>query len=52
MSIGLLMFYGGLFQEAIDPILGASSFGVLISALLMVYLIMRFSVDQAQELVH
>lgn len=52
MSIGLLLFYRGLFQEVLDPILGVSAFGVLISALLMVYLIMRFSVDRPKELVH
>ena len=52
LSIGLLLFYRGLFQEALDPILGVASFGVLISALLMIYLIMRFSVDRPRELVH
>ena len=52
MSIGLLLFYGGLFQEALDPILGASAFGVLLGALLMIYLIMRSSVERTRELVH
>lgn len=41
MSIGLLLFYGGLFREALDPILAASSFGVLGGALLMVYLVLQ-----------
>jgi hypothetical protein len=52
LSIGLLLFYGGLFQEALDPILGVASFGVLASALLMIYLIFRFSADRPRELVH
>lgn len=42
MGGGLLLFYGGLFQEVLDPILAVSSFGVLGSALLMVYLVIRF----------
>lgn len=42
MGVGLLLFYGGLFQEVLDPILAASAFGVLGSALLMIYLVIRF----------
>jgi hypothetical protein len=52
LSIGLLLFYGGFFQEALDPILAVASFGVLISALMMIYLILRFSLDRPKELVH
>jgi hypothetical protein len=52
LSIGLLLFYGGLFQEKLDPVLGVASFGVLLSALLMVYLIMRFPAERPRELVH
>lgn len=48
MGGGLLLFYSGLFQEALDPILAASAFGVLGSALLMVYLVIRFPIGQAQ----
>lgn len=48
MSVGLLLFYGGLFQEALDPILGVSAFGVLAAALLMVYLVIRYSVAGAR----
>lgn len=44
MGVGLLLFYGGLFQEVLDPILAASSFGVLGGALLMIYLVIRFPV--------
>ena len=29
MAIGLLLFYGGLFQDVLDPILAMSAFGVL-----------------------
>jgi hypothetical protein len=47
MGAGLLLFYGGLFQEVLDPILAASAFGVLGSALLMVYLVIRFPINQA-----
>lgn len=42
MAIGLLLFYGGLFQEPLDPILATSAFGVLASAILMGYLVIRF----------
>jgi len=42
MGVGLLLLYGGLFQESLDPILAASSFGVLASALLMAYLVIKF----------
>ncbi len=42
MSVGLMLLYGGLFKEPLDPILAASSFGVLGGALLMVYLIIKF----------
>lgn len=47
MSIGLLLFYGGMFQEALDPILGVSAFGALIGALLMAYMVIRFPVERA-----
>ncbi len=39
MAIGLLLFYGGLFQDVLDPILAMSAFGVLGGALLMIYLV-------------
>lgn len=39
MAIGLLLFYGGLFQDVLDPVLAASAIGVLVSALMMVYLV-------------
>ncbi|HEU4604299.1 MAG TPA: hypothetical protein VFS24_20155 [Steroidobacteraceae bacterium] len=42
MGIGLLLLYGGLFQEIVDPILATSALGVLVSAILMVYLVIRF----------
>ncbi|HEU4653646.1 MAG TPA: hypothetical protein VFS47_06645 [Steroidobacteraceae bacterium] len=42
MGIGLLLLYGGIFQKAVDPILAISAFGVLISAVLMVYLVIKF----------
>ena len=42
MGIGLLLFYGGLFQEILDPILAASAIGVLASAILMSYLVIKF----------
>ena len=45
MSAGLLSFYGGLFKEALDPILAVSSLGVLGAALLMIYLVIRFPVE-------
>jgi hypothetical protein len=42
MAIGLLLFYGGMLQEALDPVLAASSIGVLAGAILMGYLVVRF----------
>lgn len=42
MGIGLLLFYGGLFKETLDPILATSAFGILGGALLMVYLVIKF----------
>jgi hypothetical protein len=42
MGVGLLLFYGGMFQETLDPVLAASSIGVLTSAVLMGYLVVRF----------
>jgi putative solute:sodium symporter small subunit len=42
MAIGLLLFYGGMLQETLDPVLAASSIGVLTSAILMGYLVVRF----------
>ena len=45
MSTGLLLFYGGLFREALDPILAVSSLGVLAAALLMIYLVTRFPAE-------
>ncbi len=41
MAIGLLLLYGGLFQDVLDPILAMSAFGVLGGALLMIYLVIR-----------
>jgi hypothetical protein len=46
MSIGLLLFYGGMYREVLDPVLAASSIGALVSALLMVWLVIRFPVAQ------
>lgn len=46
MAGGLLLFYGGLFREPLDPILAASAFGVLGGALLMVYMVVRFPREQ------
>ena len=45
MSTGLLLFYGGLFREALDPVLAVSSLGVLGGALLMIYLVIRFPAE-------
>lgn len=42
MAIGLLLLYGGLFQEALEPILAASAFGILAGAILMGYLVIKF----------
>jgi hypothetical protein len=42
MGVGLLLFYAGMFQEALDKILAASAFGVLGAALLMAYLVVKF----------
>ena len=47
MSFGLLLFYGGLFQETLDPILAVSALGVLVSALMMLYLVIKFPKDGA-----
>jgi hypothetical protein len=47
MGIGLMFFYGGMFQEVLDPILAASSFGVLGAAALMVYLVVQYPVAAA-----
>lgn len=41
MSVGLMLFYGGLFREALDPILAVSSLGVLVGALLMIHLVIK-----------
>src|SRR5690348_13435126 len=41
MGLGLLLFYAGLYQETLDPILGVSAFGVLGATLLMVYLVVK-----------
>ena len=45
MGVGLTLFYSGMFKEVLDPILAASSFGVLGSALLMLYLVYAFPAD-------
>ena len=42
MSVGLLLFYSGLYQQALDPVLAASSVGILVGALLMGYLVFKF----------
>ncbi len=47
MGIGLMLFYGGLYQEVLDPILAASSFGVLGAVVLMVYLVVKHPVVAA-----
>jgi hypothetical protein len=52
ISIGLLLLYAGRFQEALDPILGASALGVLLAALLMIYLVLRYPIERARELAH
>ncbi len=41
MGIGLLLFYSGILRELLDPILAASSIGVLVAALLMILLVLR-----------
>ena len=52
MGVGLMLFYGGLFQEILDPILAASSFGVLASAILMSYLVIKFpKTDESSQTV-
>jgi hypothetical protein len=47
MSVGLLLYYGGLYQETVDPILAVASFGVLAGALLMTYLVIRYPLQPA-----
>lgn len=42
MGGGLLLLYGGLFQEILDPILATSALGVLAGAILMGYLVIKF----------
>lgn len=46
MGVGLVLFYSGLYRETLDPILAASSFGVLGGALLMTYLVIKFPVRE------
>lgn len=41
MGVGLLLFYAGLYQETLDPMLGLSAFGVLGAMLLMAYLVVK-----------
>jgi hypothetical protein len=44
MSIGLVLLYGGLMAEpSIAPLLGIASVGVLLAAILMAWMILRFS---------
>jgi hypothetical protein len=50
MFSGLLLLYGGVFPESmLGPILGIASVGVLISALLMIYMVFKFSVEATQR---
>jgi hypothetical protein len=42
LSLGLLLFFKGLYQEQLDPVLAVASLGVLTGALMMVYLVVRF----------
>jgi hypothetical protein len=50
MFSALLLLYGGVFPEStLGPILGISSIGVLISALLMIYLVVKFSTPSTQR---
>ncbi|HTT43031.1 MAG TPA: hypothetical protein VMG33_08165 [Steroidobacteraceae bacterium] len=43
ISIGLFLLYGQFAQEAkLEPVLGVSSVGVLIGALLMLYMVVKF----------
>ncbi len=41
MGIGLLLFYSDIMKTVLDPVLAASSIGVLIGALLMILLVLR-----------
>ena len=41
MASGLLLFYGGVHPPLLEQILKASSLGILVSALLMVYLVIK-----------
>jgi hypothetical protein len=42
MSVGLFLLYGNLVpMEAVDPVLGISSAGVLVGMLLMLYMVIR-----------
>lgn len=42
LFVGLILFYGGVYPpETLDPILGAASVGVLIAALLMLYMAIK-----------
>ncbi len=42
MSVGLILLYGGIVPEpTIGPVLGMSSIGVLLGALLMVFMILK-----------
>ncbi len=48
LFIGLMLLYGGVYPpEALDPILGASSIGVLIAALLMLYMAIKSGTAKA-----
>ncbi|MDR3429230.1 MULTISPECIES: hypothetical protein [Silvimonas] len=50
MFTGLLLLYGGVLPEAVlGPILGIASVGVLVSALLMIYLVFKFSAELPQR---
>ena len=49
MFCALLLLYGGVVPEAImGPLLGAASVGVLVGALLMIYMVFRFGTDARQ----
>lgn len=46
MGSGLLMFYGGIRPAWLEQMLKASSLGILVSALLMVYLVLKSPRDK------
>ena len=47
LGIGLLVYYAGLYQEIVDPILAVASTGVLVGVLMMAYLVAKFPLERA-----